>query len=100
VKTGLTPIQPRNLRRAPHRVNREAERAEPIQPLESAIAAHQPVARCQCGAPIWGSWVSQTGLDCFACAFGGKEILEADERRVDGPSRKRKQIRSRMSLSD
>jgi len=33
-------------------------------------------------------------------SFGGKGILEAGERRVDGPSRKGKQIRSRMSLSD
>jgi hypothetical protein len=31
-------------------------------------------------------------------SFGGKGILEAGERRVDAPSRKRKQIRSHMSL--
>jgi hypothetical protein len=47
---------------------------------------------------------SRFGLRYGQCAgrsarvVGGKGILEADERKVDGPSRKRKQIRGHMSL--
>jgi hypothetical protein len=43
-------------------------------------------------------YVTANALAVPRASFGGKEILEADERRVDGPSRKRKQIRSHMSL--
>lgn len=73
MKTGFIPIQLREYVELHLRANREVERTELIQHLESAIAADRAGARCQCGAPIWIIGSAQTGLGCFACITGQTE---------------------------
>jgi hypothetical protein len=70
VKTGFTPIQLDDYVELHLRANPDVERAELIQQLQSAIAAHRGGARCQCGAPIWIIGSAQTELGCFTCITG------------------------------
>lgn len=70
MKTGFTPILLHDYVELHLRTNPDAERAEVVQHLESAIGAYRAGARCQCGAPIWIIGSAQAGLGCFACITG------------------------------